>query len=190
MEDKEGKITEYFKSDPETGAKIEIPSQRIEQEKPLMNCIDCHDRATHIFYSPEELLNQALATGKIDPSLPFIKKNGLEVLATANPSVDEAMSKAEAIRDFYQNSYPQVYEEKQPSVDQAINELKQLTQHVFFPQMKVNWKTHSNNLKHSGCFRCHGKLTTLPSEGESQIIDATCISCHFFLPSQILTPRQ
>lgn len=186
VENKEGKTTEYFDS----AKRTEISPQKIEQEKRLMDCIDCHNRATHIFYSPDELLNQSLSTGKIDSAIPYIKKKGLEVLDLANPSINEAVSKAEALKSFYQDSYPQVYQGKEQSIDQAITELKRLTEYVFFPEMKVNWQTHTNNLKHSGCFRCHGKLVSSPTEGESETIDATCTSCHLFLPSQGLTSEQ
>lgn len=127
---------------------------------------------------------------KINPTLPYIKKKGLEVLDITVPGVDEALGRAEAIKNFYQTSYPQVYQEKQQSINQAIGELKQLTQYVFFPVMKVDWKTHANNVKHSGCFRCHGKLATSTTEGESRVIDANCTSCHFFLPTQTLTAGQ
>jgi len=70
VEDSNGRITEYI--DPNKAS--EISPERIDNEKRLMDCMDCHNRATHIFHSPEELIDMALAQGKIDKDLPFIKR--------------------------------------------------------------------------------------------------------------------
>ena len=179
VENKRGEITEYI--DPERAA--EINSQRIEDEKRLMDCMDCHNRATHIFQSPEELIDAALAQGKIDHGLPFIKREGLNALDPANSSLAQATGKVEALKDFYRTSYPQVYEEKTEAIGQAVEELKKVAKLTTFPRMKVDWKTYIDNSSHvesPGCFRCHGKLVATVDVQESKTIDADCDSCHYF----------
>ena len=42
-----------------------------------MQCVDCHNRASHAFELPERAVNQAMADGQIAASLPFVKKKQL-----------------------------------------------------------------------------------------------------------------
>ncbi len=179
VENSNGELIEYI--DPDRVA--ELSTQRIEDEKRLMDCMDCHNRATHIFRSPGELIDMALAQGKIDDSLPFIKREGLSALDPPNPSLVQAITKVEAIKAFYRASYPQIYERKELAIDEAIKELKEIARLTTFPDMKVSWKTYPDNIAHqesSGCFRCHGKLEATAGEQKGKVIDADCNSCHYF----------
>jgi len=179
VEDSNGELTEYI--DPEKAA--DVTPQRIEDEKRLMDCMDCHNRATHIFRSPEELIDMALAQGKIDSSLPFIKWLGLNALDPPNPSLAQAITKVETIKEFYRTSYPQIYEGKEPAITEAIKELKEIARLTTFPDMKVSWKTYPDNISHQespGCFRCHGKLEATTGDQKGQVIDVGCNSCHYF----------
>jgi len=179
VESQDGQLTEFF----DVNKTAEITPQRVEDEKQLMDCMDCHNRATHIFRSPEELVNTALAQGKIDSSLPFIKREALKALDPPSPSLAEAVNKVESIREFYRASYPQVFKDKQGAIDGAINELKEIARLTTFPDMKVTWKTYVDNAGHlesPGCLRCHGKLTATTGAQKGKVIDAGCESCHYF----------
>ena len=179
----DGELEQYI--DPERVA--EVSPERIKDEKRLMDCIDCHNRATHIFYSPEDLIDKALAQGGIDRSLPFIKREGLKALDPVNPSLDQAMGKVESIDEFYRTSYPQTYAESGEAIDEAIGELKEIARLTTFPDMKVSWETHPDNIGHlewPGCFRCHGKLVATTGDREGEVIDASCNSCHYPLAAQ------
>ena len=60
----------------------------------------------------------------------------------------------------------------------AITELQRVFGTTFFPDMKVNWQTHPNNVGHfysTGCFRCHDG-NHVSSTG--QVISKDCNSCH------------
>jgi hypothetical protein len=179
IEDENGGLTEYI--DPNKVA--ELSPQRLESERRLMDCMDCHNRATHIFRSPEELIDMALARGKIDSSLPFIKREGFKALDPPNSSLAQAITRVEAIKEFYKSSYPRIYEEKAGAVDEAIEELKEIARLTTFPDMKLDWKTYIDNASHlesPGCFRCHGKLIATAGEQKDKVIDAGCNSCHYF----------
>jgi nitrate/TMAO reductase-like tetraheme cytochrome c subunit len=179
VEATDGQLTEYI--DPAKAG--EITAQRIASEKRLMDCIDCHNRATHIFQSPEDLIDEELTEGRIDNSLPYIKREGIKALDPANPSLDVASAKVEAIRDFYRTTYPQVYQQKQSAIEAAIVELKEVARLTTFPDMKVTWTTYVDNAGHQhgpGCFRCHGKLVATSGATKGQAIDAGCNSCHYF----------
>lgn len=167
----------------DTGQEGEVTPQRLDEEKRLMDCMDCHNRATHVFRSPEELINMALAQGKIDKTLPFIKREGMRALDPPSSSLDEARAKVENIREFYRVSYPQVYAEKIDAIDRSIEELKNVAKLTTFPRMGVTWDTYIDNSSHlesPGCFRCHGKLVARGDGAEGATIDADCEACHYF----------
>ena len=45
-----------------------------------MDCIDCHNRPSHIYHQPDKMMNENLNKGIIDETLPYIKSLGVEVL--------------------------------------------------------------------------------------------------------------
>ena len=51
-----------------------------EGERRVMDCIDCHNRAAHTFVTAEDAINRAMAEGAISPDLPWVHKEGLELL--------------------------------------------------------------------------------------------------------------
>ncbi|MDD5191435.1 MAG: NapC/NirT family cytochrome c, partial [Dehalococcoidales bacterium] len=157
VESADGTLKEWI--DPAQAA--EITPDRIQKEKRLMDCIDCHNRATHIYYSPEQLIDKAMAEGSIDPSLPYVKLNAMNALDPINDSLKAAYTKVEKIADFYKITYPQIYTQKTAAIQQMVTKLKSIADLTTFPDMKVDYTTHPNNIGHQqspGCFRCHGKL--------------------------------
>ena len=74
-----------------------------------MDCIDCHNRAAHTFVTAEEAINSAMADGAISPSLPFIHKEGLELLNGPYTSQDEARVQIpQQLEAFYRSQNPDV----------------------------------------------------------------------------------
>ncbi len=147
-----------------------------------MECVDCHNRPTHILLAPDQSLDAALADGRLDASLPFIKQQGVAALSATYASQEQAMQGIEnAVRGYYQKRYPQVYAGKQPTVEAAITYLKQTYANYFFPAMKVRWDTYASNDGHlysTGCFRCHdGQHKSV----EGSIIRSDCNACHTIL---------
>ena len=164
----------------------ELTTERVVKGERLMDCIDCHNRATHVFRSPAELIDAALTQGAIDRSLPFIRRESIRSLDPPNGSLDEALAKVEAIKQFYRNSYPEIYREKGSTIDTAVAELERIAELTTFPEMKVTWETYDNHLGHQkadvGCFRCHGKLVATSGERKGMTISASCDLCHYLLP--------
>ena len=67
-----------------------------------MDCIDCHNRAAHPFVTAEQALNQAMADGPVSPDLPWVHKEGLELLKASYASQDEARVKIpQQLEAFY-----------------------------------------------------------------------------------------
>ncbi len=180
VEGRDGQLTEYI--DPKKQA--EITAGLPENEKRLMDCMDCHNRATHIFNSPEELLDTALTQDKIDKGLPYIKREALEALDPPSSSLTEANARAEDIKEFYRINYPAIYNEKTTAIEQAVAEVKEIARLTTFPHMRITWETYIDNSSHlesPGCLRCHGKLVEAVSEEqEGEVINADCDLCHYF----------
>ncbi len=174
-----GYFTEYY--DP---AKIgEITPERITKEARLMDCIDCHNRTAHDFPTPDTLINEAMAQGKIDSSLPYIKKEALAALDPISPDLATADSKVAAIEDFYKTNYPDVYAAKADAIADAISALDDVATQTTFPYMGVTPTTYINNIGHidsPGCFRCHGKLVAYGGPDAGQPISKDCDLCHYF----------
>jgi nitrate/TMAO reductase-like tetraheme cytochrome c subunit len=179
VENPDGTLTEYI--DPASAN--EVTPERIASNKRLMDCIDCHNRATHIYKSPEQIIDEDMAQGLIDKTLPYIKWAGMQALDPPNASLDEAYAKVDVLEQFYQANYPQVYADKRAEIEQALDELRQVAVLTTFPWMHVTWKTYLDNLGHQnspGCFRCHGKLVPENDIQGGATIDAKCDTCHYF----------
>ena len=177
-------VAEYI--DPEKAAElIHTDTQIIEEEKRQMDCLDCHTRITHIFESPENLIDSSFDQGKIDRNLPYIKREGLKALDPVNSSLEEAYSKVESVRDFYAANYPDLYVSQGRALEEAITQLKEIARLTTFPFMKVDWNTYIDNIGHSklpGCFRCHGKVEAITGPDKGKVLSADCTKCHYVIP--------
>ena len=111
IENESGKVTEYtVKDNPPTQAQID------KAEKRRMDCIDCHNRPTHIYVAPDVSVDQSMAGRTIDASLPFIKQQSVEALTADYKTTDEAKQAiATKIQKFYQEKYPQIASAKADS---------------------------------------------------------------------------
>jgi hypothetical protein len=154
-------------------------------ERRHLDCMDCHNRPTHIIQSPDAAVDASLAAGRIDSTLPFVKKISVEALIPDYGSVAEADTGiASRITEAYSKMDPQVSAGRTSSIAAAIEEVRAIYRQNFFPAMKVNWKVYTNNVGHmifAGCFRCHDEKHVSPSGA----IHRDCTICHdFLLPVQ------
>jgi hypothetical protein len=88
---------------------------------------------------------------------------------------------AKDIHDFYANKYPQLATMKALEIRNAIDELQNIFRRTTFPEMKLDWKTHPNNIGHfyfNGCFRCHDGQHVSP---EGKVVSKECDTCHTVL---------
>jgi nitrate/TMAO reductase-like tetraheme cytochrome c subunit len=177
VEDLQGRVTEYYAKD-STLTKDQIA----KADRHRMDCVDCHNRPTHIYVSPDLSVDQALLAHRIDTSLPFIKQQAVTVLTGDYKTNDAAMQGiAGGIHDFYEKKYPDVAKTKQLEIRNAVTEVQQIFKRTTFPEMKLNWQTHPNNLGHfysPGCFRCHdGQHVST----DGRVIGRDCNQCHTVL---------
>lgn len=178
MEDSEGNVREYFNED----NPIE-PEEIANHEKRTMDCIDCHNRPTHIFNSPSRAVNKALSTGAIDPSLSSAKRIAVEALIAEEYSTEDSAHIAieQYIKEAYSDEYPELMETRQDDITRMVSATQNIYSKNFFPHMNVRWDVYPDNIGHflsPGCYRCHnGRLVS----EEGVAISSDCKSCHIIL---------
>jgi len=143
-----------------------------------MDCVDCHNRASHTYRSPEYEVDLALSEGRIDRTLPYIRREAVRILTeTEYPSHEEARTGiATAVKAFYEQVYPDLA--ASPAVEQAGKVLGDAYCWNNFPHMKVTWNLYPNHIGHQGspgCFRCHDNKHKTES-GEK--VGKKCNTCH------------
>ena len=125
MVDEEGKETIY------TSNAENQENAGVEYEERMMDCIDCHNRPSHIFYLPEEEVNKALSIGIIDATLPYIRKTGVEVLTNATGKHGDIEQIREQVLAFYKEGYPELLDSRKADIDNAIQKLQDIYKPVF-----------------------------------------------------------
>jgi nitrate/TMAO reductase-like tetraheme cytochrome c subunit len=159
-------------------------------ERRVMDCIDCHNRASHTFMTAEEALNRAMAEGAVSPDLPWVHKKGLELLKGNYSSEEEARARIpQQLEAFYRGEHPEVMATKAALVKAAGEQLATLYNQNVFPFMKVTWGTHPNHIGHMdypGCFRCHDG-DHAAKNGTS--ITQDCAACHNLLVVDEAKPK-
>jgi len=148
-----------------------------------MDCVDCHNRPTHIYWSQEESVDLALSRGEMSADLPFIRREGLRALGGSYSTHEDAEARiAGEIERFYRDSFPEVATSRAEQVAKAGRILGMLWATNVFPTMKLGWSTYPDHLGHpgfeGGCFRCHG--SELTTEG-GETIPRDCGLCHKLL---------
>src|SRR6266536_1914203 len=95
----------------------------------------------------------------------------------------------QTIADFYKAKYPETYQSKRPIVETAAQQVKAIYLRNIFPEMKITWGTHPNNIGHDdflGCFRCHdGKHKA----ADGRAINDDCSTCHQILAREEKDPK-
>jgi hypothetical protein len=155
-----------------------------------MDCVDCHNRPSHTFRLPAAEIDAALDDGRIDKTLPFVKREALRVLDGKYASHEEARAGiAREIEAFYKTSYADVSTAKAAGVAAAGKALGDIYAWNVFPKMKVTWGTYKNNLGHEdapGCMRCHDKKHVT---ADGQKITGSCKTCHAVLAEDEKDPE-
>ncbi len=169
-----GKTTEYMSTDSPLS-----PEQKAAGEVREMDCLDCHNRPSHQFHSPNQSLDQSLHAGAIDTRLPMVKQTAmglLDVEYDSTPAALEAIEKG--LETFYREERPEVLESRRAELTNAVRAVQDIYRRNYFPLMKVRWDAYPNNLQHltsPGCFRCHDGLH---ENSEGKAVTASCTACH------------
>ncbi len=148
-----------------------------------MDCRDCHNTIGHpISPTPEQAVDQAIASRSIARDLPFVRREGIRLVTATYASEDDAMSAIESgLRSFYQSQGGSV---DQQALSRSITGVQDVYRRNVFPSMMVSFGSYPTNRGHftsTGCFRCHDDSHTAQ---DGSTISAECELCH----TQIETP--
>jgi len=139
------------------------PEQLSRGERRRMDCMDCHNRPSHVIApTPERAVNDAIAAGVIPLTLPFVHRESVKALKAGNPA---------ALRDFYQA-------QPRDQVDRLVAGVQDVYNRNVFPKMNVTFGTYPNNIGHidsPGCFRCHDDEH---KSTDGKKIGQDCETCH------------
>jgi hypothetical protein len=155
-----------------------------------MDCLDCHNRPSHRYKMPMDEVDDAMAKGYMDKTLPYLKRESMRVLTAEYTSHESAKAAiGREIHAFYQKNYPSLADTKNAAIEQAIKELQEIYVSNVFPEMKVTWGTYPDNIQHfesPGCWRCHDRKHKT-AEGEK--ISRDCGMCHTILAQEEENPE-
>ncbi len=148
-------------------------------EHRTMDCMDCHNRPSHLYKYPASYIDQALLAGQIPKDLPYIKSIAMGVLNRTYTTKDSAIQFIrDSINEFYKTMHPEVYQSRRTSITQAT---EMITKQYFlnaFPFMRVDASKYLNHIGHmesEGCFRCH---TDRHKTEKGETISKDCNLCH------------
>jgi len=148
--------------------------------KRTMDCVDCHNRPTHIYRSADIELETMFARFPELQTVPYLKRAASEVLA--QHFSEEAVQNGgvrKALRTWY-GAHP---EEKPDSrlLEQAAEKVQEIYRENVWPEMNIGWGTYPNHIGHTasqGCLRCHGN-NHVTAEGKA--VRSDCRLCHTVL---------
>ncbi len=181
----DGEVRVYTREDDEPPPPEALASAR------LMDCVDCHNRPTHLMAIPSQALDEVLEIRPELAALPFFKRQALAAIGNDGyPTHAEGVAAVrEALLAYYHESYPDVWRERKQVVESGADAAAKVYARSYFPEMETSWETHPNHIGHEdfpGCFRCHDEeLAT--ADGE-HVISFDCENCHAFLVEDSATP--
>jgi hypothetical protein len=169
----DGETREYY-SEGVTEAQLAVGERR------RMDCVDCHNRPSHIFArSADRAVNEAMAAGAISKDLPFAKREAVAALTVPYPDRATAQREiANRVSAFYRDGYPALWSSRQADINRTVQGVQALHSRNVFPAMKVTFGTHPDNKGHMefpGCFRCHDEEH---KTRDGKVISQDCSTCH------------
>jgi hypothetical protein len=184
--DKEDQVIPYIQVVEEDGSITEYqdisrdfdPAEIEQNDLEEMDCITCHNRITHLVSYPDQILDELLERDLISREIPNIRDIALKTYQNDYSSMATALAAFDLIDYYYEQQFPEYYEQNQELINKAIEELKLSYTNTVFPEQKSDWTSHPNNIGHQnspGCFRCHdGQHLT----EEQEAIRLECNLCH------------
>ncbi len=145
----------------------------------VMDCIDCHNRPTHVFRRAEDEIDDALAAGRIGRTLPYVRRQALAAVRARYRSHEEARQGIRSqLLAYYAGTHPEQARARAPAIEAAAAELGRIYAENVWPTMNIGWGTYPSFAGHQeapGCFRCHDEAHQ--AEG-GKTISQDCTLCH------------
>ncbi|MDM7917261.1 MAG: cytochrome c3 family protein [Candidatus Eisenbacteria bacterium] len=182
VERRDGTSAEYVQG--------EVPDSIAARPVRLMDCIDCHNRPTHIYRLPARALDLAMDDGSLPNDLPYLKREALAAIGESYPDRETAVNSIRSrLVDFYRTNYPALFEADAKKIETAAAAAAGIWSTYVFPEMKVEWGTYPDHIGHTdfvGCFRCHDE-EHVSKDGAT--ISQDCSTCHSLLAMEEENPE-
>lgn len=147
----------------------------------VLDCVDCHNRATHIYEDPERAVDERIELGLLPRGLPYLKREAVHAIRITYADSASAMQGIEdQLYGFYRREFPLVVSAWSGLIDSAVAVLRDVYRRNVHHKMNVMWNAYPNHLGHEdggGCFRCHSP-SLVAEDGSS--ITTDCTVCHSF----------
>ena len=144
-----------------------------------MDCMDCHNRPSHLFKSAPDYVDNAFVTGLLPKNIPYLKQAAMEALKMPFQDKDIAMREiGSTILKYYKDEHPEILKSNEQSVINAIAAIQGEYKLNAFPYMRADASQYPNHIGHlesQGCFRCHSDRHKT-DKGET--ISRNCEICH------------
>lgn len=144
-----------------------------------MDCMDCHNRPSHHFNAPDELVNSGMSHGEVVKDLPDIKTRAMALLSGEYETHEQAVAHIrESMEKDYREIFGAEYAQHAQKVADSTEAIVQMYSQNFFPRMKARWDAYPENIGHMispGCFRCHDDQH---QSVEGKLITKDCNVCH------------
>jgi hypothetical protein len=154
-----------------------------------MDCVDCHNRPSHIYEPAHVEVDRVINEGRVDRSLPFVKREAVRIVDAEYESHEAAREGIrEQLQAYYNENYPEIASEKADAIDEAAEALGDIYSVNVFPQMNVWWDTYPNHIGHEqsdGCARCHNRRMRT---ADREQISNDCDTCHLVLAEEEENP--
>ena len=172
----DGSTDEFVKAD------LIKPEGEEHEEWRVMDCIDCHNRPTHIYDMPEERVDFGLLSKKINPLIPGIREDSLAVLtkeySTREQAQEQMLRDLTVLQKSRDAKQAAIYAE---DLAKASDFLIETYLGNVWPEAKVIWGTYKTHLGHQfadegyGCWRCHDEEH---ENDKGETISQDCAMCH------------
>ena len=159
------------------------------EEPREMDCVDCHNRATHIYERAEAALDERMQRGLVSREIPGIKEIALQSLLGSYPDAAQAAQGIElGMRNRMERSWPAQARAHGEELEQAIGTVQEIWTRNIHPGMRIDWGAYPSHLGHRdgvGCFRCHNPQM---KDEQGDAISMECTLCHSLLAVEAESP--
>jgi hypothetical protein len=145
-----------------------------------MDCVDCHNRPTHIYRSANTELETMFARFPELQSVPYLKKSASQVMERhfSDDEIEDGVVRKSIVAWY--DAHPE--EKPDPRLLKlAADKVQEIYRQNVWPNMNIGWETYPNHIGHTvspGCLRCHGN-NHVTADGKA--VRADCRLCHTIL---------
>ena len=197
VDEKRQKIVEVIQQTPDGEIRYLLEDEEYPEEEGewrVMDCIDCHNRPTHIFETPGRALDDAFAAGLLDRDIPWLRETAERALWEVAPDEDTVTAVSAFLQEIYTAEHAEDLPAPQTGLTAASVAIADIIERNIFPDMGITWGTYASNLGHmdldgefadNGCFRCHDEIH---ASEDGVYISQDCDACHTLLSERETDP--